>query len=79
MSMNTGEDKVERSAPLRIQFDQGRYAFSRGLLSNYYDPDSTAGKEWQRGFDRAYFENIYSIKTTGKHLGRTATVRSSVG
>ena len=53
--------KAERNVPLRIQFDQGYYAFSRGWLSNQYDPDSNAGKEWQRGFDRAYFDNLNKI------------------
>ena len=44
--------KSERSAPLRIQFEQGYKAFRHGWLVNQYDPVSVAGKEWQRGFDR---------------------------
>lgn len=47
---------------LRVQFEKGYYAFSRGWLGNSYDPDSLAGKEWQRGFDAAYFDNIARIK-----------------
>lgn len=43
---------------LRVQFEKGYYAFGRGWLSNSYDPDSLAGKEWQRGFDAAYFDNL---------------------
>lgn len=50
--------KPERSAPLRIQFEQGYKAFRHGWLVNQYDPVSVAGKEWQRGFDRAYFDNL---------------------
>jgi hypothetical protein len=50
--------KQERSAPLRIQHDQGYYAFNRGWLSNQHHPESVAGKEWQRGFNRAYFDNL---------------------
>jgi hypothetical protein len=53
--------KQERSAPLRIQHDQGYYAFTKGWLTNQYNPDSVAGKEWQRGFDRAYFDNLAKI------------------
>ena len=37
--------KPERNIPLRIQADQGYYAFSRGWLTNQYDPASNAGKE----------------------------------
>ena len=46
---------------LSIQYGKGYYAFSRGWLSNSYDPDSLAGKEWQRGFDAAYFDNLARI------------------
>jgi hypothetical protein len=54
--------KQERPAPLKIQYGQGYYAFTRGWLSNQYDADSTAGKEWQRGWDRAYFDNLEKLK-----------------
>jgi len=47
---------------LSIQFGKGFYAFSRGWLGNSYDPDSLAGKEWQRGWDRAYFDNLAKLK-----------------
>ena len=53
--------KQERHAPLKIQYQQGYYAFSRGWLANQYNPESVAGKEWQRGFDRAYFDNLDKI------------------
>jgi hypothetical protein len=46
---------------LSIQFGKGYYAFSRGWLSNSYDPTSLAGKEWQRGFDAAYFDNLAKL------------------
>lgn len=56
------QSKQERSAPLKIQYGQGYYAFSRGWLGNQYPADSMAGKEWQRGFDAAYFDNLAKIK-----------------
>ena len=56
------QSKPERNAPLKIQFGQGYYAFSRGWLGNQYPADSMAGKEWQRGFDAAYFDNLAKIK-----------------
>ncbi len=54
--------KPERSAPLRIQFEQGYKAFRHGWIVNQYDPMSVAGKEWQRGFDRGYFDNLDRYK-----------------
>ena len=54
--------KPERSAPLRIQFEQGYKAFRHGWIVNQYDLVSVAGKEWQRGFDRAYFDNLDRYK-----------------
>lgn len=55
------QQRPERPAPLKIQFGQGHYAFSRGWVNNQYDPESVAGKEWQRGFDAAYFDNLARI------------------
>ena len=53
--------KQERFPPLRIQADQGYHAFYKGQLINRYAADSIAGKEWQRGFDFAYYENIHFL------------------
>jgi hypothetical protein len=39
-------------------FKEGYYAFSRGWIVSKYNTDSLKGKEWQRGFDRAYFDNL---------------------
>jgi len=43
--------------PLRIQFDEGHRSFLRGNLKNPYKEDNIRHKEWQRGFNTAYFEN----------------------
>ena len=58
MSINTNTKNIERKAPLKIQVQQGYYAFYKGWLANQYDDSSVQGQEWQRGFDIAYFENI---------------------
>jgi hypothetical protein len=50
--------KKDRQPPLPIQFDKGKYAFKKGWLGNPYDPSTVQGKEWQRGFNAAYFENL---------------------
>lgn len=52
------QHKKDRTAPLRIQFEKGQYAFKKGWLGNPYDSDTAQGKEWQRGFNAAYFENL---------------------
>jgi hypothetical protein len=51
--------KKVRNAPLMIQFDKGKYAFKRGWISNPYSLDTAQGKEWQRGFNTAYFERLF--------------------
>ena len=50
--------KDERSVPLSFQFKEGYHAFDKGWLVNKYDAESNKGKEWQRGFDAAYFDNV---------------------
>jgi hypothetical protein len=60
--MNVNNIKQERQPPLRIQFESGYYAFSKGWLDNRYHPDSMAGKEWLRGFNQAYFDNLVRMQ-----------------
>ena len=55
------QQRPERPAPLKIQVGQGYYAFSRGWMNNQYDPESVAGKEWLRGFNMAYYDNLAKI------------------
>lgn len=50
--------KQERMPPLSLQFQQGQVAFQRGWIVNSYRIDSIKGKEWQRGWDAAYFANL---------------------
>lgn len=51
-----------RSAPLVYQFEQGRVDFIRGKLECPYKLDSDKGREWQRGFNSAYFDNLDRCK-----------------
>jgi hypothetical protein len=55
------QQKQQKSSE-SFAFKEGYYAFSRGWLSCKYNSDSTKGKEWQRGFDRAYFDNLAALK-----------------
>lgn len=56
------EERTERIPPLSMQYKEGYYAFVKGWLKNIYNNESMKGKEWQRGFDRAYFDNLYRIQ-----------------
>ena len=65
--------------PLRLQFDRGYRAFkekrqcvkklSSGATvittSNPYPHYTMQAKEWQRGYDKAYFERINGLRTRG--------------
>ena len=53
--MNKDEFISKESA---FAFKEGYYAFSRGWVVCKYNPDSLKGKEWQRGFNLAYFDNL---------------------
>jgi hypothetical protein len=57
--------KEERRPPLTFQFKEGYYAFARGWLRNQYNEDSVKGKEWQRGWNKAYFDNLEEVKRKG--------------
>lgn len=52
--MNKGK---EQSA-----FDVGRRAFYRGAITNPYRSKSNQYREWERGFNNAYFENLERVK-----------------
>lgn len=43
--------------PLQIAFDMGYRAFQRGVFEAPYKDGTVLLKEWNRGFNRAYFDN----------------------
>jgi hypothetical protein len=43
-------------------YDEGQRAFKRGVLVNPYNPDTSRYRDWQFGFDRAYFGNLDKVK-----------------
>jgi len=61
--------KVNRSAVDRF-FHEGRRSFYGTekqnkyfhLISNPYSTSSFRGKEWQRGYNSCYFENLSKLK-----------------
>ena len=51
----------DRQPPLYIQVERGYKAFHRGKVTNPYPLNSAFYKEWERGFNKAYFENLEKI------------------
>jgi len=51
----------DRQPPLRIQVEKGSRAFHRGRLTNPYKDNTTFYKEWERGFNKAYFQNLAKL------------------
>jgi len=52
--------------PLRIQFEEGFRAFTRGILKSPYGEYNIRHKEWMRGWNTAYFENKKRLKGSKK-------------
>jgi len=48
-------------APLRFQYDQGYSAFKRGKTINPFHQDTMQCREWDRGFNKAYFEQLKRV------------------
>jgi hypothetical protein len=58
-------------------FEEGIRAFKRGTIVNPHQPDSNRYRDWQFGFDRAYFENLERLEAkSGKTPKIPATNRS---
>ena len=49
-------------AALSIQFGWGYKAFKKGNLDSKLKQNSMQHREWQRGFNIAYFENLKKVK-----------------
>ena len=59
----------ERFPPLKIQCERGYNAFRVGRIANPYKIDTYFYKEWERGFNKAYFENLQRrSKRSAKHI-----------
>jgi len=51
----------DRQPPLRIQVEKGNNAFYRGKISNPYKINTAFYKEWERGFNKAYFKTLEKV------------------
>jgi hypothetical protein len=81
----TMEDKSTRAerglgkydAPLKVQFERGYLDFKRGRVNNPFHSDTMQYREWERGFNAAYFENLKRVKENEK--SRTGSTRVLAG
>lgn len=47
-------------------YEQGYKDFKNGNLDNPYRETSKSYKDWQRGFDKAYFDNLQQVEPGGR-------------
>jgi|TARA_R110000822_G_scaffold225112_1_gene357956 hypothetical protein len=48
-------------APLKVQFQKGLEDFKRGRIGNPFHKDTMQYREWERGFNRAWYENLKRV------------------
>ena len=60
-------------APLKFQYEQGYSDFKRGRVNSPFHKDTMQYREWNRGFNTAYFENLKKVKER-EARGRGQTV-----
>ena len=73
--METKRTRAERGlgkydAPLRMQYEKGYKDFERGRINNPFHPDTMQHREWQRGFDTAFADQLKRVKDNEQHRTR---------
>ena len=58
-------------------FEQGRTAFYKWRITSPYNRDTYNDKEWQRGFNRGYFDNLERVKANEHRKGSKRTYDGS--
>ncbi len=48
-------------APLKLQHQMGYSGFKRGRISNPFSEDTMQYREWNRGFNKAFYDNLSRI------------------
>jgi hypothetical protein len=62
-------------APLRVQFQMGYSAFKSGhKLSSPFSIHTMQHREWERGFNKAYYDQLKRIKEYERTKGRGRAV-----
>jgi hypothetical protein len=58
-------------APLRIQYEWGQEAFSKGKLHCPIDANTMQAREWQRGWNDAYYVNLAKVQASEQTRARS--------
>ena len=58
-------------------FKEGYEAFKNGNLTNPYNKSTTRHRDWQFGFDRAYFNNLDWVKKKEARHGASKKATNS--
>ena len=61
-------------APLKFQQEKGYKDFRQGRISNPFPSDTMQYREWERGFNKAYFEQLKRVKEYERTTGRGRAV-----
>jgi len=56
------QKRQAKKKPLEVAFDMGQKAFYRGIFDSPYKETSFLHKEWKRGFDSGYFQNLKNLR-----------------
>ena len=48
-------------APLKYQYEKGYHDFKHGRVFNPFHKDTMQHREWLRGFNKAYFEQLKKV------------------
>jgi len=57
-------------APLKFQQERGYKDFRQGRISNPFPSDTMQYREWERGFNKAYFDQLRRIRDHEQVTGR---------
>jgi hypothetical protein len=75
MNIRTREQRGlgKYDAPLRVQQTMGYNSFKRGEHVNPYPTNTMQYREWNRGYNKAYYDNLnwvrkYESKTRGRRV-----------
>ena len=60
-------------APLKFQHEKGYNDFKHGRVFNPFHKDTMQHREWLRGFNKAYFEQLKKVKQY-EHKARSRAV-----
>ena len=61
-------------APLKLQFEKGYLDFKLGRVRNPFPIDTMTNREWERGFNKAYYECLKKRKRYEQATGRSKTM-----